>query len=54
MADAHCAPPAGIARRGFMIAGAGAAALATGLVVPALRVRRRNRRLPLHPPRRSR
>jgi len=32
MADAHCAPPAGIARRGFMIAGAGAAALATGLV----------------------
>jgi hypothetical protein len=33
MADAHCAAPAGIARRDFMIAGAGATALATGLVV---------------------
>jgi len=32
MADAHCAPPAGIARRDFMIAGAGTAAIATGLV----------------------
>src|SRR5215472_16098569 len=32
MTDAHRAPPAGIARRDFMIAGAGAAALAAGPV----------------------
>jgi enoyl-CoA hydratase/carnithine racemase len=31
MADAHCAAPAGIPRRDFMIAGAGAAALAVGV-----------------------
>ena len=31
MDDAHCAAPADIARRDFMIAGAGAAALAAGL-----------------------
>jgi len=31
MADAYCAAPAGIARRDFMIASAGATALAAGL-----------------------
>ena len=31
MDDAHCAAPADIARRDFMIAGAGAAALAVGV-----------------------
>ena len=39
MADVHCAAPAGIARRDFMIAGAGATAAAAGLASPTSPIR---------------
>jgi hypothetical protein len=55
MTNAFRAANAGIARRDFMIAGAGAAALGSNvtLLMPAPHLRRRDRRLPLPSARRS-